>query len=208
MPARRCATTATYALDRRYRRIRQRHEHGASPDRGDRAWRGDRRHPGSAIGHDNGGHDTGAYGSTGTIVAGRATQLACEALREQILDFAVEYAGGARAAWSLVDGAVSRPGQQVGLAELAAAACAKGRRLAAMGRSDGSPRSVAFNVQAFRVAVNKTHRRDQDPAQRPRGGCGSRHQSNAMPRPGRRRRRAIARRHALRGNGDRRTPAA
>ena len=61
----------------------------------------------------------------------------------------------ARAAWSLVDGAVSRPGKRVGLAELATAACAKGRRLTAMGRSDGSPRSVAFNVQAFRVAVNK-----------------------------------------------------
>ena len=104
---------------------------------------------------DNGGHDTGAYGSAGTVVAERASQLACEALREQILDFAVEYAGGARVAWSLVDGAVSRPGKRVGLAELAAAACAKGQRLAAMGRSDGSPRSVAFNVQAFRVAVNK-----------------------------------------------------
>ena len=77
-----------------------------------------------------------AYGSAGTVVAGRASQLACEALREQILDFAVEYAGGARVAWSLVDGAVSRPGKRVGLAELAAAACAKGQRLAAMGRSE------------------------------------------------------------------------
>jgi putative selenate reductase molybdopterin-binding subunit len=104
---------------------------------------------------DNGGHDTGAFGSTGTVVAGRATQLACQALREQILDFAAEYSGGARAAWTLVDGAVSRPGKRVGLAELAVAACAKGRRLAAAGRSDGTPRSVAFNVQAFRIAVSK-----------------------------------------------------
>ncbi len=104
---------------------------------------------------DNGGHDTGAFGSTGTVVAGRATQLACQALREQILDFAAEYAGGARAAWSLVDGAVSRPGKRVGLAELAVAACTRGRRLAAEGRSNGTPRSVAFNVQAFRIAVNK-----------------------------------------------------
>ena len=32
---------------------------------------------------DHGGHDTGAYGSTGTVVAGRATQLACEALHGQ-----------------------------------------------------------------------------------------------------------------------------
>ncbi len=104
---------------------------------------------------DNGGHDTGAFGSTGTVVAGRATQLACQALRDQILDFAVEYGGGARAAWSLVDGAVARPGKRVGLAELALAACAKGRRLSGEGRSDGTPRSVAFNVQGFRIAVSK-----------------------------------------------------
>jgi len=104
---------------------------------------------------DNGGHDTGAYGSTGTVVAGRATQLACEALREKILDFAAEHSGGARAAWSLVDAAVSRPGKQISLADLATAAGAKGRSLLAAGRSDGTPRSVAFNVQAFRVAVNK-----------------------------------------------------
>ena len=31
----------------------------------------------------------------------------------------------------------------------------KGRTLAATGRSNGTPRSVAFNVQAFRIAVNK-----------------------------------------------------
>jgi CO/xanthine dehydrogenase Mo-binding subunit len=104
---------------------------------------------------DNGGHDTGVYGSTGTVVAGRATQLACEALREDILDFAAEHSGGMLAAWSLVDGAASRPGKQVSLAELAAAAQAKGRCLTAEGRAEGTPRSVAFNVQAFRVAVNK-----------------------------------------------------
>ena len=104
---------------------------------------------------DNGGHDTGAYGSTGTVVAGRATQLACEALREQILSFAAEYAGGPQAAWALTDGAVVRSARRVELAELAAAAREKGRSLAATGRSDGTPRSVAFNVQAFRLAVNK-----------------------------------------------------
>ncbi len=104
---------------------------------------------------DNGGHDTGAYGSTGTVVAGRATQLACEALREEILSFAAAHAGGAKEAWSLVAGAVVRTGRRVELAELAAAARAKGHKLTATGRSDGTPRSVAFNVQAFRVAVNK-----------------------------------------------------
>ena len=104
---------------------------------------------------DNGGHDTGAYGSTGTVVAGRATQLACEALREQLIAFAVDHAGGTPAAWLLEAGALSRPGRRVGLSELAAAAQAKGRSLIATARSNGTPRSVAFNVQAFRIAVNK-----------------------------------------------------
>jgi CO/xanthine dehydrogenase Mo-binding subunit/aerobic-type carbon monoxide dehydrogenase small subunit (CoxS/CutS family) len=104
---------------------------------------------------DNGGHDTGAYGSTGTVVAGRATQLACEALHEKLLSFTAEYAGGSPEAWSLDADALVRAGRRVGLTELAAAARAKGKSLAASGRWNGTPRSVAFNVQAFRVAVNK-----------------------------------------------------
>ena len=104
---------------------------------------------------DNGGHDTGAYGSTGTVIAGRATQLACEALREQILNFAAEHVGGPQAAWSLAEGSVVRTARRIGLAELAAAARAKDKSLAATGHWDGTPRSVAFNVQAFRLAVNK-----------------------------------------------------
>ena len=36
---------------------------------------------------DHGGHDTGAFGSTGTVVAGLATQRAAQALRDDILSF-------------------------------------------------------------------------------------------------------------------------
>ncbi|HUC49910.1 MAG TPA: molybdopterin cofactor-binding domain-containing protein [Xanthobacteraceae bacterium] len=104
---------------------------------------------------DNGGHDTGAYGSTGTVVAGHATQLACEALRDEILRFAAEYTGGRQAECSLGADAVICAGRRVGLGELAAVAQAKARSLAAAGRTDGTPRSVAFNVQAFDIAVNK-----------------------------------------------------
>jgi putative selenate reductase molybdopterin-binding subunit len=104
---------------------------------------------------DNGGHDTGAYGSTGTVVAGRATQLACEALRKEILQFATERNGGAASDWALTAGAATRTGKRISLAELAAAAAAAGRQLSATARADGSPRSVAFNVQAFRIAVSK-----------------------------------------------------
>jgi putative selenate reductase molybdopterin-binding subunit len=104
---------------------------------------------------DNGGHDTGAFGGTGIFVAGRATQLACEELRKQLLQFAAELVGGMRGEWSLAADAAISGGWRIGLTGLAAAARAKGRRLTAAGRSSGTPRSVAFNVQAFRIAVNK-----------------------------------------------------
>jgi putative selenate reductase molybdopterin-binding subunit len=100
----------------------------------------------------HGGHDTGAYGSTGTTVAGRATQLAAEALRDAIIAFAAK--DGTISDCQIESDAVSCNGCRVGLAELHAAARAGGRDLTARGTSDGTPRSVAFNVQAFRVAFN------------------------------------------------------
>jgi CO/xanthine dehydrogenase Mo-binding subunit len=105
---------------------------------------------------DNEGHDTGAYGSTGTVVAGLATQRAAEALRDQLIACAAEHAGGPLSSWKLAAGAVVvRNGRNVSFAELFAAAQAKGRRLRGIGKSTGTPRSVSFNVQAFRIAVNK-----------------------------------------------------
>jgi CO/xanthine dehydrogenase Mo-binding subunit len=99
------------------------------------------------------GHDTGAFGSTGTVVAGLAVQRAAEALRGELIAFAAMQAGGT--GWQLTVDAVATAGGAIPLAALAAAAQASGARLAAAGRSDGTPRSVAFNVQAFRVAVNR-----------------------------------------------------
>jgi CO/xanthine dehydrogenase Mo-binding subunit/aerobic-type carbon monoxide dehydrogenase small subunit (CoxS/CutS family) len=69
------------------------------------------------------GHDTGAYGSTGTVVAGTATLRAAEALRAMIAE-------------------AGAPADPAALAPLQAS-----------GRCDGTPRSVAFNVHGFRVAV-------------------------------------------------------
>ncbi len=62
-------------------------------------------------------HDTGAFGSTGIVVAGLAVQRAAEALREKI------HAGEAFPS--------------------------------ALGHADGSPRSIAFNVQGFVIAVHR-----------------------------------------------------
>ena len=79
---------------------------------------------------------------------------ACERLREVIAAFAAEQAGGAADTWTLQADAVVGHGQRIGLAALASAAKAARRELTATGRHDGTPRSVAFNVQGFRVAVN------------------------------------------------------
>jgi CO/xanthine dehydrogenase Mo-binding subunit len=77
-------------------------------------------------------HDTGAFASTGVVVAGRAVLDAATGLREKI----VAAAGGT---WP--DGPTLR--------EIAAR-----HRLSASGHWGGSPRSVAFNAQWFRVAVD------------------------------------------------------
>ena len=100
------------------------------------------------------GYDTGAFGSTGTVVAGTATQRGAEALAGAILDVAAEIAGCGRQACTLGADAVACPDRRIGLAELAAFAAAAGRDLVCTGQSDGTPRSVAFNVQGFRVAVH------------------------------------------------------
>ncbi len=102
----------------------------------------------------HGGHDTGAYGSTGTVVAGLATERAAAALRDAILDFAARHSGAPRENCLLAGDAVTCAGKRVALADLHAAAAAAGVELSASGHTDGMRRSVAFNVQGFRVAVN------------------------------------------------------
>jgi CO/xanthine dehydrogenase Mo-binding subunit/aerobic-type carbon monoxide dehydrogenase small subunit (CoxS/CutS family) len=106
----------------------------------------------------HGGHDTGAYGSTGTFVAGRATQDAAEQLADKIKSFAARLWGSDPAACLLADDAVIHGRQHFSfaqLAQLAPLARDNATALAASGNSQGTPRSVAFNVQGFRVAVNK-----------------------------------------------------
>jgi CO/xanthine dehydrogenase Mo-binding subunit/aerobic-type carbon monoxide dehydrogenase small subunit (CoxS/CutS family) len=103
----------------------------------------------------NGGHDTGAYGSTGTFVAGKATQAAAESLAAEIKSFAAQALGADAGACALDDDAAACGSKRLSFAELAKTAHAQGKTLTASGNSGGTPRSVAFNVQGFRVAVNK-----------------------------------------------------
>lgn len=90
--------------------------------------------------------DTGAFGSAGTVVAGQAVLLACRDLRTAMIDAAAELTGASPASCVL-----GRNGVQCGdrLVDFAALPALTGH-----GSHDGTPRSVAFNVHAFRVAVN------------------------------------------------------
>jgi CO/xanthine dehydrogenase Mo-binding subunit len=103
---------------------------------------------------DHGGHDTGAYGSTGTVIAGRATQIAGEVLRNTLLDFAARHSNTPRADCTLAANEAICGTKRIALSELYSAAQAARVELTATGTSNGSPRSVAFNVQGFRVAVH------------------------------------------------------
>jgi putative selenate reductase molybdopterin-binding subunit len=103
----------------------------------------------------HGGHDTGAYGSTGTFVAGRATQAAAENLAEDLRIFASTATKASPDICILENDSVVCGKQRLSFAELAGAARAQGQTLSANGTSQGTPRSVAFNVQGFRVAVNQ-----------------------------------------------------
>ncbi|MGU3537334.1 molybdopterin-dependent oxidoreductase [Methylobacterium sp. A54F] len=91
-------------------------------------------------------HDTGAYGSTGIVVAGQATLRAAEALRAAIGAAAADQIGCLPEACRLDGPGVETPAGRIDLAAFAG--------LDALGEADGSPRSVAFNVHGFRVAVH------------------------------------------------------
>ncbi len=104
-------------------------------------------------------HDTGAFGSAGTVVAGQATLLAAQELARRIRTVASALSGAPEADCVLDgDGVLcARPGApmtRLPLSEVYSAAHRAGVELSAEGRWGGTPRSVAFNVHGFRVAVN------------------------------------------------------
>lgn len=94
-------------------------------------------------------HDTGAFGSTGVVVAGKAVYAAACALRGLLLARAAELSGVAERDCVLNSGGVHCGDRVLGAAELLT-----GGDLIAHAEHGGSPRSVSFNVHAFRVAVD------------------------------------------------------
>jgi CO/xanthine dehydrogenase Mo-binding subunit len=99
-------------------------------------------------------YDTGAFASAGTTVAGKALYAAASAMRELILDTVFRLTGEV--------GALGEHGVQVStglvrFGDIIAAAPAQyrvGDGLQTTGAETGELRSIAFNVQGFRVAVN------------------------------------------------------
>ncbi len=95
------------------------------------------------------GHDTGAFGSTGSVVAGKATLRAADGLAAQLLATAAEHLAAPVEECRLTVDAVVCGERSVLLKELFGT-----RRLVGQGTFGGTPRSVAFDVQWFRVAVD------------------------------------------------------
>jgi CO/xanthine dehydrogenase Mo-binding subunit len=94
------------------------------------------------------GYDTGAYGSTGSVVAGKAVQVAAERLRAELLTVAARRLGVATGSCVLGPGGVRGPTSSLAFDELIV------KSLTADGSHDGTPRSIAFNVHGVRVAVD------------------------------------------------------
>ena len=88
------------------------------------------------------------------MVAGKASLAAAEELATLLKGFAASLFSNTSAQVQLLADCVECDGERVPLAEVAARAEAEGIELTAEGRWGGTPRSVAFNVQGFRVAVH------------------------------------------------------
>jgi CO/xanthine dehydrogenase Mo-binding subunit/aerobic-type carbon monoxide dehydrogenase small subunit (CoxS/CutS family) len=96
--------------------------------------------------------DTGAFGSTGTTVTGKALAAALELLRNQILTAARAISGVAPLECVLRPDGVLCGDRLVTFADIVAA---NGGPMTAEGDYGGAVRSVAFNVHAVRLAVDE-----------------------------------------------------
>ncbi|QTE28224.1 molybdopterin-dependent oxidoreductase [Pengzhenrongella sicca] len=92
-------------------------------------------------------YDTGAWGSAGVVVAGKALLAAATTLAGLLAERAEAVTGRA-------GGRLEAGGVRVGADLVDPAALLADGPLRAEGTHDGTPRSVAFNVHAFRVAVD------------------------------------------------------
>ena len=95
-------------------------------------------------------YDTGAFGSAGTVVAGKAVYAAARAMSDRVRALGADITGYRDRLGQLGREGVAYDDRIVSLKDILVAA---GGALRTHGDSGGVPRSLAFNVQAFRVAV-------------------------------------------------------
>ncbi|HEY6796077.1 MAG TPA: molybdopterin cofactor-binding domain-containing protein [Kineosporiaceae bacterium] len=100
-------------------------------------------------------HDTGDDGSTGIVVAGPATVRAAQDLARAIEGAAADLAGVDPARCRLVGDVVRCADDPIPVVLVQRAMQASGIAAEGRGVAGGSPRSVAFNVHAVRVAVDR-----------------------------------------------------
>jgi CO/xanthine dehydrogenase Mo-binding subunit len=81
--------------------------------------------------------------------------VAAENLAAEIKAFAAQTMGAGASASTLEQDHLVGCNERLPFTAIAAAARSQGKTLTAQGDASGTPRSVAFNVQGFRVAVNK-----------------------------------------------------
>jgi putative selenate reductase molybdopterin-binding subunit len=96
------------------------------------------------------GHDVGAFGSTGTVVAGKAVHAAAVELLGSLRSACADRTGTAAADWAPEPDGLRRGSRLLSFAELVGDA-GELRRQATV---PGDVRSLAFNVHGFRVAVD------------------------------------------------------
>jgi CO/xanthine dehydrogenase Mo-binding subunit/aerobic-type carbon monoxide dehydrogenase small subunit (CoxS/CutS family) len=96
-------------------------------------------------------HDTGAYGSTGTVVAGTATRQAADNLRTVLLEAAGPLFGAPAAECGIDADGVVHGAARVSFEALHAL---RPDLPEGSGHANGTPRSVAFNVHGMAVAVD------------------------------------------------------
>ncbi|MFI1916616.1 xanthine dehydrogenase family protein molybdopterin-binding subunit [Nocardia sp. NPDC020380] len=100
------------------------------------------------------GYDTAGFGSTGIVVAGRATLLASRALAARLLACAAKQLGVAPEVCQLSEHAVLAGTRHISLAVLHAIAAIEGETLSADGHFGGTSRTVALDGRLFQVAVD------------------------------------------------------
>ncbi len=100
-------------------------------------------------------YDTGTFASTGTVVAGKAVHITAEAMRDDILAFASRHTGIAPEQCRLDNDAVVCGNTRIPLNALHAAGAKVDHRFEVGRKAYLSPRSIAFNVQGVRLAVNR-----------------------------------------------------